>query len=105
MAEARGFQVDDKTRATSLIEHLEAVSKFVIQKYYDVPAGDDEQEAAIKDKLAEVLNWLQQLRRTFICAAKVSLPDNYTGHSKYQPCNSRLHCLDPPLWSASGVKS
>ena len=62
LTEARRVQGDDKTRAAALIEQLEAVSEFVARKYYDAPAGEDEQEAAAKDRLDEVLNSLRQLK-------------------------------------------
>jgi len=71
LAEARRVQGDDKARAAALIEQLETVSEFVTQKYCDAPAGSDEQEAAVKDKLDTALNALRQLKR--LCGTPAQL--------------------------------
>lgn len=61
LAEVRRVQSDEKACATSLVEKLEAVEKFVLQKYCEAPQGQDEQEAAAKSQLEEVVNSLREI--------------------------------------------
>jgi hypothetical protein len=61
LTEARRVQSDEKARASSLVEKLEVVEEFVSQKCYEAPAGQDENEAAAKSRLEEVVNSLRLL--------------------------------------------
>jgi hypothetical protein len=61
LTEARRVQSDEKARASSLVEKLEVVEEFVSQKYYEAPAGQDENEAAVKSQLEDVVNSLRLL--------------------------------------------
>jgi hypothetical protein len=62
LTEARRVQSDEKARASSLVKKLEVVEEFVSQKYYEAPPGQDEQEAAVKSQLEEVVNSLRDMR-------------------------------------------
>ena len=55
------MQSDEKARAASLVEQLEVVEEFVSQKYLEAPAGQDENEAAVKSKLEGVIDSLRSL--------------------------------------------
>lgn len=61
LKEARRVQADEKARATTLVEKLEDVEQFVSRKYYEAPAGEDEREAAVKERLEEVIESLRFL--------------------------------------------
>lgn len=61
LAEARKVKGDEKARADKIIEDLEAVEEFVSEKHYEAPPGEDEREAAVKDKLDEVISSLNAL--------------------------------------------
>ena len=61
LTEARRVQSDEKARAASLVEQLEVVEEFVSQKYLEAPAGQDENEAAVKSKLEGVIDSLRSL--------------------------------------------
>jgi hypothetical protein len=61
LTEARRVQSDEKARASSLVEKLEPVLKFVSKKYIEAPAGQDEQEAAAQSQLEEVVDSLREL--------------------------------------------
>jgi hypothetical protein len=61
LTEARRVQSDEKARASSLVEELEVVQEFVSQKYYDAPAGQDENEETVKSRLERVIDSLRSL--------------------------------------------
>jgi len=61
LAEARRVKDDEKARAEKIIEDLESVQEFVSEKYYEAPSGEDEREAAVRDKLEEVISSLNAL--------------------------------------------
>jgi hypothetical protein len=59
LVEARRVQKSERTRAEALIEKLEKVEEFVSEKYYEALVGEDEVEAAVKERLEEVVNDLR----------------------------------------------
>ena len=61
LLEARKVQESERARAEKLIEKLEKVEEFVSEKYYETPAGEDEREAGVKDRLDEVINDLRSI--------------------------------------------
>ncbi len=61
LAEARRVKNDEKARAVKIVEDLESVEEFVSEKYYAAPAGEDEREAKIREKLEEVISSLNAL--------------------------------------------
>ena len=61
LTDARKVQVDEKTRAKTLIDDLEAVEQFVSEKYYAAPAGEDEKEEQVRNKLQKVMSSLREL--------------------------------------------
>jgi len=61
LAEARRVKDDEKARAEKMLEDLEPVEEFVSEKYYEAPSGEDEQEAAVREKLEEIISSLNAL--------------------------------------------
>ena len=61
LAESRREQNDEKLRLSRAVEQLEVVEEFVLQKYYEAPAGQDETEAAINSQLGDVVNSLREM--------------------------------------------
>jgi hypothetical protein len=64
LRDARRVQKDEKERACQLVEKLEKVEEFVIEKYYDAPSENDEKEAKVKTELEDVINSLRALNST-----------------------------------------
>jgi hypothetical protein len=62
LREARIVHDSERERAKRLGEELEAVEQFVSDKYYETPAGQDQKEEQIRDKLQEVMSMLRELR-------------------------------------------
>ena len=62
LEEARKVHHNEKTRAMNLIDDLEVVEEFVSEKYNELPAGEDEREAKVRDKIKKVITSLRQLK-------------------------------------------
>jgi len=45
-----------KLEQRKYFEDLEPVEEFVSEKYYEAPSGEDEQEAAVREKLEEIIS-------------------------------------------------
>ena len=63
LSEARRVREDQQARATTLLESLEKVEEFVSEKYYEAPAGEDDQEADAKQALEAAMASLRQLKQ------------------------------------------
>ena len=61
LTEARRVQSDEKISLSGAIEKLEVVEEFVSQKWYEAAQGQDENEAAVKSQLEDVLSSLRSL--------------------------------------------
>ena len=55
------MQSDEKISLSGAIEKLEVVEEFVSQKWYEAAQGQDENEAAVKSQLEDVLSSLRSL--------------------------------------------
>jgi hypothetical protein len=61
LTEARRVQSDEKVRLSGAVEKLEGVEEFVSQKWCEAPPGQNENEAAAKSQLEDVLSSLHSL--------------------------------------------
>jgi len=59
---ARQVHDNEKARAKKLVDDLEEVEKFISEKYYQAPAGQDEKEEQVRDQLQDVMSTLRELR-------------------------------------------
>jgi hypothetical protein len=59
---ARTVHDNERARAKSLIEDLEAVEEFVSEKFYEAPVGQDDKEEKARDQLQKVISSLRELR-------------------------------------------
>ena len=58
---ARKVHDDEKARTQKLVEDLEVIEEFVNEKYFEAPAGEDEREEQVRDRLEEIMSSLREL--------------------------------------------